>query len=68
MEDGASGLLVSEGDARALGRALVEVARSPERWAEWGRAGRQRVEPEFNTVVQARRLEALYDEALASAA
>lgn len=41
---GETGWLVPAGDPPALASALIEAARSPERLAAWGAAGRKRVE------------------------
>ena len=60
IEDGREGLLVPEGDAAALARAIRTVADSPERRAAWAAAAREKVEREFDAVKQAERLEALY--------
>ena len=48
VEEGVSGLLVPERDARALAAALRELATGPERWQAMGRAGRAKVEAEFD--------------------
>ena len=48
VEDQVSGLLVPERDAAALAGALHLLAREPERWAAMGRAGRARVEREYD--------------------
>ncbi len=58
--DGREGLLVPEGDAAALARAIRAAADSPERRAAWAAAAREKVEREFDAVKQAERLEALY--------
>jgi glycosyltransferase involved in cell wall biosynthesis len=42
-----AGLLVPPGDPAALGRAIAELARDPERAREMGAAGRRRVETRF---------------------
>ena len=47
MQDGATGLLVPPGDARALADALCAVLRQPERGRAFGEAGRRRVEQFF---------------------
>lgn len=48
VEDGVSGRLVDEHDVGGLAAALAGLAREPERWAELGRAGRAKVEAEFD--------------------
>lgn len=65
VEDGREGLLVPEGDAAALARAIRAAADSPERRAAWAAAAREKVEREFDAVKQAERLEALYGRLLA---
>lgn len=59
--DGVSGLLFDEDDLDGAVRALLDVARSPQRWQEWGRAGRAHVEREYSLAIQPGRLEAIYD-------
>jgi colanic acid/amylovoran biosynthesis glycosyltransferase len=48
VEDGASGWLVPERDEAALADALARLAAEPERWPAMGRAGRARVEREYD--------------------
>ncbi len=48
VEDGVSGLLVPERDAAALADALERLAREPGRWAAMGRAGRAKIELEYD--------------------
>lgn len=48
VEDGVSGFLAAERDAEDLGRCLTTVLDNPQRWPEWGRAGRRRVEAEYD--------------------
>ena len=62
---GVSGWLVPEGDDRALGRALVEWASTPDRLAAMGEASARSVAEGFELHAQARRLEDCYLEALA---
>ena len=40
---GETGLLVEEGQIAALGKAIADLLRSPQRAKEWGRAGRARM-------------------------
>ena len=54
--DGETGLLVAVGDADALAKALLELARDPERRGHLGRAGRAHVEREFEQGRQGERL------------
>jgi colanic acid/amylovoran biosynthesis glycosyltransferase len=48
VEDGVSGWLVPERDESALAGALARLAAEPERWAAMGRAGRAKVEREYD--------------------
>jgi colanic acid/amylovoran biosynthesis glycosyltransferase len=48
VEDGVSGFLVPERDPGALASALSSLARAPERWVAMGRAGRARIEREYD--------------------
>ncbi|MFP4004074.1 MAG: glycosyltransferase, partial [Alphaproteobacteria bacterium] len=60
VEDGVSGLLCPENDAGAVAHALERLIDTPDRWPGMGRAGRQRVEAEFNQHTQHERLRGLY--------
>lgn len=57
-----SAVLVAEGDSGALGEALVELLRQPDRWAAMAAAGRRHVEAEHEIGRQMEKLEAIYDE------
>lgn len=48
VEDGVSGYLVPENDVSALARQLLCLLEQPERWAAMGRAGREKVESEYD--------------------
>ena len=48
IEDGVSGFLVPERDDAALAGALEQLAREPARWAAMGRAGRARIERDYD--------------------
>ncbi len=48
LEDGVSGWLVPERDEAALAAALARLAAEPERWAAMGRAGRAKIEREYD--------------------
>jgi colanic acid/amylovoran biosynthesis glycosyltransferase len=48
IEDGVSGWLVPERDEAALAAALARLAAEPERWPAMGRAGRAKVEGEYD--------------------
>jgi colanic acid/amylovoran biosynthesis glycosyltransferase len=58
---GVSGLLFNEGDVEGCADALLVIARNPERWQAFGRAGRAHIEREYDLAAQAQKLEALYD-------
>lgn len=61
VEDGVTGLLAPEGDVPALRDALVALLDDPGRARAMGRAGRARVERDFDVRRQSARLEELYD-------
>jgi colanic acid/amylovoran biosynthesis glycosyltransferase len=48
IEDGVSGFLVPERDEAALADALQRLAREPEGWTAMGRAGRAKIEMEYD--------------------
>jgi colanic acid/amylovoran biosynthesis glycosyltransferase len=48
IDDGVSGWLVPERDEAALADALARLAAEPERWPAMGRAGRAKVEREYD--------------------
>jgi colanic acid/amylovoran biosynthesis glycosyltransferase len=60
VQDGTTGLLVPPGDAAGLARALRRLAEEPALAARLGRAGRARVEAEFDVHRSARRLVELF--------
>lgn len=49
VEDGVSGFLVPEHNVEALADRLMRLVDHPETWAAMGRAGRRRIEVEFDT-------------------
>jgi colanic acid/amylovoran biosynthesis glycosyltransferase len=51
VDDGASGYLVPERDVAALAERLSDLIAHPERWPEFGRHGRSRVETHFDVNV-----------------
>ncbi len=61
VDDGATGVLVAEGDWRALGDALAALLRDPARRAAWGAAGRLKMEREYDLRERVRALERIYD-------
>ena len=65
VRDGTTGRLVEPGSADAIGRALAELASLPlDELKALGRAGRARVEAEYDLETMRRALDAVYDEAL----
>jgi glycosyltransferase involved in cell wall biosynthesis len=60
VEDGVSGLLVPPGDAAALSNALIELERDPALRERFGRAGRAKVEREFDLDRNAAQLAACF--------
>lgn len=56
VRDGVSGVMVPPGDRTALARVLTELALDRDRVDTIGRAGRARVEQEFDLVVNAHRI------------
>lgn len=60
IEDGVSGLLAVEGDEESLLGCLRRLAKEPERWGEYGRAARARMEERFDAAEQGRALAAVY--------
>jgi colanic acid/amylovoran biosynthesis glycosyltransferase len=66
VDDGVSGLLVAERDTEALAEKLAYLASHPECWAAMGRAGRKKVELEFDIERLNAELEEMYT-ALAAA-
>ncbi|MDI6893219.1 MAG: glycosyltransferase [Bacillota bacterium] len=61
--DGVTGLLVPPGDAAALAAAILALLRDPERVRSLGRAGRQRVEAQFDCELMAARVVDVYRQA-----
>ncbi len=64
VEHGVSGWLVPEGDHAALGQALIELAADPDRLAAMGEAASRSVAENFDLMVQAKKLEDCYQEAI----
>ena len=63
--DGATGVLVTEGDVAALGAALQGLLRDPGRLAEQGAAAREHVRAHFDLRATTARIEEVYDAACA---
>ncbi len=66
--DGRTGFLVPLGDAPALAEALQLLRTDPDRMAALGRAGRQRIETEFDERQVTDRIVAVYEHVRAGAA
>ncbi len=61
---GVEGLVVPTRDPSALADAIIQLARDPRLRVDMGRAGRARVERDFQPAMQAQRFIALYEEVL----
>lgn len=66
VEDGVSGLLAPEGDSAALAERLAHLIDHAEKWPAMGRAGRERVEAEFDSDRLNEELVALYEQVLSN--
>jgi glycosyltransferase involved in cell wall biosynthesis len=64
VEDGRTGILVPMGDAQAMADAICRIMVDPDKAAEMGRLGRQRVMERFTSDHTARRVQAVYEELL----
>lgn len=64
LDSGASGVLVEAGDPDALATAIGDLLARPDRRAALGEAGRRRVERCYRAREMARRVEAVYRDAL----
>jgi colanic acid/amylovoran biosynthesis glycosyltransferase len=60
VENDVGGILVNEGDHRALADGLIETAKSPDRVRVMGRVASESVAQNFNQTEQTRRLEEIY--------
>ncbi len=56
VEDGISGVMIPPGDQKALEKVLIELAQNRDRVDELGVAARQRIEDEFDLVLNAERI------------
>lgn len=65
--EGETGLLVSPGNAEALGAAILKVLQDPERAAAMGRAGRERVREQFSLDRMVGQVQDLYEDILRQA-
>jgi len=64
IENGTSGILVKEGDAPALGRALLEAVARPDQLSTIARNGSDSVRQKFGQTAQTQKLEDYYFEAM----
>jgi glycosyltransferase involved in cell wall biosynthesis len=64
IEHGISGILVKEGDAPALGRALLEAVARPDQLSTIARNGSDSVRQKFGQRAQTQKLEDYYFEAM----
>jgi colanic acid/amylovoran biosynthesis glycosyltransferase len=64
VEDGVSGFLVPERDARALADRIIHLCDHPSQWAAIGRAGRERVEREYDIDRLTQELDGIYRDAI----
>lgn len=62
VEDGVSGRVVPPGDSATLATAICDILADPDQGAAMGRAGRRKVEAEFDVAQEAARLAALFRE------
>ena len=62
--DRTTGILVPEGDVKALAAAMQAVLSDPAQARALGEAGRRRVEDEFRAAAMVRRIESIYEGAL----
>lgn len=60
VQDGVSGYLVDEADVESLQAKLDVLLAEPERWAEFGRAGRAHVVDRYHIAKETQKLESLY--------
>jgi glycosyltransferase involved in cell wall biosynthesis len=60
VEDGVTGLVTDPGDHEAIAAAIRRLAETPRLVHRFSRAGRRRVEKEFNVVENGRRLERFF--------
>lgn len=61
-----NGFLVPPNDAEALGQALLELIRQPQRWSAWGDEARKKCEERYDIKQQAQAYVAMDEELLAA--
>ena len=66
VEDGETGLLVTQNDPEELAQSILRLLQDDELWRRFSSAGRKRVVSQFNLVQQTRRLEDLFSEIVTS--
>ncbi len=65
IEDGVSGFLVPEKDSKELAKKIKYIIEHPEIWKSIGRAGRKKIENEFETKKSVEELERIFYQLLA---
>jgi glycosyltransferase involved in cell wall biosynthesis len=66
LQDGVTGRLIRPGDASGMATAVLDLLDDPMKARAFGRAGRERVERDFEVGAYAGRIQALYDDILGS--
>ena len=66
VEDGETGLLVTQNDPDGLAHAILRLLQDGMLWQRFSSAGRRRVVSQFNLVQQTRRLEDLFSQIVVS--
>ncbi len=66
VEDKKNGFLVPERDSDSLTKAIMRVINNPDQWLEMCKHGREKVEKHYNSRLQVKRLERLYQKAIMS--
>ena len=66
VEDGETGLLVTQNDPEELAQSILRLLQDRELWRRFSSAGRRRVVSQFNLVQQTRRLEDLFSDIVTS--
>jgi glycosyltransferase involved in cell wall biosynthesis len=64
IKEGVSGVMVAEGDDKALSQALLEAVQRPDRLATMAEAGAETVSRNFEQASQVKRLEEIYLETI----
>ena len=64
IKEGVSGVMVAEGDDKALSQALLDAVKSPDLLAKMAKAGAETVSQNFEQASQVKRLEEIYLETI----